>query len=53
MTMLRLLCLFGRHLRSRRHSLKSRSQMRSQCARCGIPMIRDEKRIWHVDRTRR
>jgi hypothetical protein len=43
-------CLLGFHHRSRRHAHDNGRGLVSKCERCGIPMEKDRKGEWIVDR---
>lgn len=47
-------CLTGKHTRSRKHAkVGPDGRLRSQCTRCGQPLIRTfrrDGRVWRVDR---
>lgn len=47
-------CLTGKHTRSRKHAkIGPDGRLRSECTRCGQPLIRTfsrDGRVWRVDR---
>lgn len=46
----RILCVFGRHMRSRGHARNTPEGWRSRCRRCGRPMLREgEDGPWLID----
>ena len=46
----RLLCLLGRHHRSKSHARSTEKGIISFCRHCGVPMRRGAGRKWVVDR---
>lgn len=50
--MKKFLCLLGFHERSRFAVHVVDRTYYSACLHCDIPMVRDSRRVWHVDRAR-
>lgn len=48
-----ILCLLGRHKRSRRHAREEGLDLVSQCKRCGRPMRKEGDGRWVLARTDR
>jgi hypothetical protein len=49
-TAMSIRCLLGYHHRSRRHARDNGRGLVSKCERCGIPMEKDRKGAWIIER---